>query len=206
MKTASFLCFLVLSINCCGQDGVKYYLKDTTISESVLKKFPTADFHEDLARLYSNGKWGYINKLGDTILPFIYESASDFNEGLAAVKLNFKMGFINKRGETVIPFRYSYASKFWNHFAMVQDEKGKYTFVSTEGKLLSSFLFDNVEYFNDFGFANFKIADKWGVIDSSGKIIVPAISKYPVDLRGTKGSVTTANESYFVDGKGQRIK
>ncbi|MFC0773522.1 WG repeat-containing protein [Terrimonas alba] len=206
IKTVFFLPLFVLSINCFGQDDVKGYLEDTSISENVLKKFPAANFYEDLARIYSNGKWGYINKLGDTVLPFIYQNASDFNEGLAAVKLNSKMGFINKKGEAVIPFRYSYADKFWNHFAIVSDEKSKYTFINKEGKLLSSFMFDNVEYFNDFGFANFKIGGKWGVINSSGKIIVPAISKYPVDLRGTKGNVTTDTESYPVDGEGKRIK
>ena len=206
MKTAFLFFFFLISVCGWSQDDVKATLEDTTLSKNVLQKFPNADFFEDVARVYSDGKWGYINKQGEIVLPFIYLEASDFNEGLAAVKLNSKMGFIDKQGKTIIPFVYNYAGKFWNQFAIVADEKGKYSFVNKKGDLLTAFVFDNVESFNDFGFANIKISNKWGVVNTAGKLIVPAISKYPVDLRGDKGSVATEKETYFVNGKGQKIK
>lgn len=45
-------------------------------------------FHEGLAAVKWDGKWGYINKLGDEVIPFIYDDADNFDEDmLAAVKV-----------------------------------------------------------------------------------------------------------------------
>jgi hypothetical protein len=52
------------------------------------------------------GKCGYINKRGKTVILFKYDDAWDFFNGLACVKLDGKWDCINKRGKTVIPFKY----------------------------------------------------------------------------------------------------
>lgn len=60
-----------------------------------------------------NGKSGYIDIDGKTVIPFIYDFAFYFFEGLAAVKKDGKWGYINPSGETVIPFIYDEANYFY---------------------------------------------------------------------------------------------
>ena len=56
-------------------------------------------FCEGLAPVKKDGRWGYVDKEGKTIVPFIYtDIAGSFSEGLAAVKSSSSgyYGFINR--------------------------------------------------------------------------------------------------------------
>ena len=58
--------------------------------------------------IVQNGKCGYINKEGELVIPYLYDSISNFDGEYAAVKKDGKYGLINTKGETVIPFEYAY--------------------------------------------------------------------------------------------------
>ena len=61
--------------------------------------FPS-DFHSGLARYRSNGKYGYINKVGVIVIPNIYDYASDFDNGKATVNFEDKeIRVINTQGD-----------------------------------------------------------------------------------------------------------
>ena len=54
--------------------------------------------------LYSfkkDGKYGFINKQGQEVIPFIYNEAWYFSEGFALVEKDGKWFYINKQGECV---------------------------------------------------------------------------------------------------------
>jgi len=53
---------------------------------------------------YAQANLGFINKRGEVVIPFIYNSSDGFSEGLANVELNGKFGYIDKFGNEVIPF------------------------------------------------------------------------------------------------------
>lgn len=64
-------------------------------------------FSEDLAAVYKNGKWGYIDEAGQTVIDFKYDAAYSFSEGKALVGelkdpkdlddwAYVKLGFIDK--------------------------------------------------------------------------------------------------------------
>lgn len=48
-----------------------------------------------------DGKWGFIDATGKTVIPFIYDKASTFKEGIARVKKNGKHIRINRKGKQV---------------------------------------------------------------------------------------------------------
>jgi len=56
------------------------------------------DFHEGLAAVKKDGKYGYIDKTGKVIIPFIYDSADDFNDGKAKVRIGDREMYIDKKG------------------------------------------------------------------------------------------------------------
>ena len=50
-----------------------------------------------------NGKWGFVDKNGNTKVDFQYDKATEFNEyGFAAIKKDEKWGAINEKGEIVV--------------------------------------------------------------------------------------------------------
>ena len=76
-------------------------------------------FREGLALVQLYGKWGFINKTGESVIPFRFEKAISFSEGLAAVQLNGKWGFIDPSGILVIPYKYSEVTGFKDGLATV---------------------------------------------------------------------------------------
>ena len=54
-----------------------------------------------------DGKYGYVDKKGNTVIDYIYDDATEQNEyGYAAVKKDGKWGSINKNGEEVAKPQY----------------------------------------------------------------------------------------------------
>ena len=43
-------------------------------------------FREGLCAVKKEGKWGYIDKKGNTVIPFKYVSATEFEDGFAQVE------------------------------------------------------------------------------------------------------------------------
>jgi hypothetical protein len=84
-------------------DG-KYGFIDRNYTEIIPVIYDDAaeDFSDDLVCAKLNGKWGYINKAGKTVLPFRFERAQNFAEGLAAVCHNGRWKFIDPAGKTVM--------------------------------------------------------------------------------------------------------
>ena len=49
-----------------------------------------------------DGKWGYVDKNGNTVVDFIYDLTTNINEyGFGAVKQNGKWGVVNSNGEVI---------------------------------------------------------------------------------------------------------
>ena len=50
---------------------------------------------------FSNGKYGFIDKVGKEIIPFKYDWVSCFSNGKAKVELNGEHFFIDKNGNKI---------------------------------------------------------------------------------------------------------
>lgn len=60
------------------------------------------DMGEPWLAVSKDGRWGYVDAYGNTILPFIYEEAGHFEDALARVKFDASTeGYINRSGEVV---------------------------------------------------------------------------------------------------------
>jgi len=86
-------------------DGFKYwdFIDKTGEMRIRSREFENAgDFSEGLARIKYNGKWGFIDKSGKIVIPFIYNEAKDFSGGTALVRINNNWKYIDKTGKGVI--------------------------------------------------------------------------------------------------------
>ena len=79
-------------------------LSEDKMSVKVLKTNDTwygMTYHEDVAAVKQNGKWGFIDKAGQEFLPFLYDEADSFSKGFAEVKMDTLWGVIDKTGTWV---------------------------------------------------------------------------------------------------------
>jgi len=60
-----------------------------------------SNFRDERAIIYSNGKYGYIDFQGRSVIPAIYEEASDFKNGIAKVSILSEKYYINREGAIV---------------------------------------------------------------------------------------------------------
>lgn len=80
------------------------------------------EFHESLAPVLLNKKWGYLGPNG-MALDASFDQARIFSSGLAAVRRENKFGYIDKTGAIKIPPRFDKAYDFENGAAVVYDGK-----------------------------------------------------------------------------------
>lgn len=59
------------------------------------------DFEEGLALVVKDGKYGFVNKKGDIVIPLIYDDVCDFYGVFARVEKDGEIFYINKKGERV---------------------------------------------------------------------------------------------------------
>jgi len=89
-------------------------------------------FEEGLAAVKLNGKWGFIDKTDNVVIPFKYDYTNWFSEGVAGVQLNGKYGYIDKTDRVVIPFKYDYVSGFFSNgvasVVCLRDKHGKWKY------------------------------------------------------------------------------
>lgn len=93
------------------------------------------DFHEGLAAVCRDSKWGFIDTSGREVVPCKYDAVDDFHEGLARVELDSgrtmtfnsgwsmtedsKWGYVDKTGREIIPCQYDQAYNFSDGLAKV---------------------------------------------------------------------------------------
>lgn len=91
------------------QNDARIYIKDNYIEVASANNIEYFDFDgnkQDANKIFNgnkifakqqDGKWGYVDKDGNTVVEFKYEMATNINEyGFGAIKLNGKWGVIDK--------------------------------------------------------------------------------------------------------------
>jgi len=176
-------------------------------------------FSEGIVEAYKpDGKVGFINTKGKMVIPFQYNIFSILGgvkciNGMIPIEGgNGKKGYIDKAGKIIVPLEYEIVRNFSDGLGMVKKiYNGKVSFVNTKGEIVIREKYDNATPFMD-GLAYVNIGakektlydglsgGKWGVIDKTGKVIVPivydmideikngltivAMGKYPNEKKG----------------------
>lgn len=124
-----------------------------------------------------DGLWGFIDELGQEIIPCQYKKYCSFSQNLAAVQKDNKWGFINKKGETVIPFDYEIPqfSSFDGDIAPVFKEN-KAGYIDKQGNVVISFKYEDAGIsYHDSCIFPVKLKGKWGFVDKDEYVKIPFI-------------------------------
>lgn len=119
------------------QTGARTYIKDNYIKIASANNIEYFDFDgnkQDASKLFENnkifakqqnGKWGYVDKDGNTVVDFQYEMTTNINQyGFGAFKQNGKWGVVDENGNVVKEATYEltdYEPEFISEYYEVSD-------------------------------------------------------------------------------------
>ncbi len=168
IKITSF-CVLLRFLVGCSSTGNTFPLIAPTISAQPL----------EYSLIRSNQGMGFIDKTGRVVVQPKYSNAKPFSDGLAAVEVTQEngeklWGFINDKNEFVIKPQYVIVDSFANKLALVLPKNVfKSVFIDQRGNIAIPSR-EDLRFTASFseGFAPVYAKDKWGLIDTTGKVIV----------------------------------
>jgi hypothetical protein len=184
------------------------------LAKAVVNYDEVCDFHEGLARVYKGDKYGFIDKMGNEVIPCVYEQLMEadpnFHDGLALVHQGEKYFFINKEGKEAFPYNYDTGLNFSDGLALVWKDR-KCGYIDTKGNEVIA-LTDKYygTSFHD-GLAAVGNNDgKYGFIDKKGELVIPM--SFDVDEGGVTSefhegyAVVCKNEKYgYIDKSGKEV-
>ena len=131
-----------------------------------------------------DGKVGYMDKNEKLIIPAIYSiegsvnypTIPSFSKGYVRLKKDGKYGILDKTGKIVVPFDYEYLSVIpllGTHATVGKKEGSKmvYGVINMQNNLVINLEYDDL--LSDSNLIALKQNGKWGLINSSGKKILP---------------------------------
>lgn len=148
------------------------------LAKAAVNYDAVGDFHDGLAMVHKGDKYGFIDKLGNEVIPCIYDFLPgrlnyNFHDGLAFVMQGEKHFFINKEGKEAFPYNYDYATYFSDGLAVV-GKGDKYGYIDTNGKEVISLTDKYIgESFSDGLAAVWNDDGKYGFIDKKGDLLIP---------------------------------
>ena len=121
--------------------------------------------------------YGFFNKKGEQVIPFKFHQAgfSGFSNGECRVQINGKTNLINLKGEVVFtPSLTSNMSGFSCGLAKAytKGDRSGFGFFNRNNEWVVQPIYDRAESFDN-GRSVVSISDKYGVIDTTGKYIIP---------------------------------
>jgi hypothetical protein len=154
---------------------------------------------KNLYPIIENGRWGYINQLGNVIIAPKFRSAGQFSEGCAPVRLDGTYGYINMAGDFIIKPTYDVAYCFEKGQAKVFIDAKPY-FIDLEGGI--AFEHDYAEI-HGFGENNCSIVGtitkKYGVINRKGQLLIDTVYKNMTTFSDGLAIVTGLNHVPYPD-------
>lgn len=121
------------------------------------------------AVIFKEGKWGYINLQGETLISPQYNHAWPFSNELAFVKMGSKSAFIDKNNNIIIPYS-NYEFRSFHEGVCAYKEKGKWGFINKNNETIVKAKYQDVWNFRE-GYAGVKKKNIMGFIDLTGNEI-----------------------------------
>lgn len=185
MRLAFTVCFVLSAID-------TVYALDEISNDSSLKKIAETikgcsnigDFHEGRAWFCKNEKFGFVDKMGNMIVPAKYDDVADFKEGRAWVANRgeddqYRCGYIDLEGKEVIPIKYK-----------VSSVEGANKISFSEGLAAVPMRTDNYD------------SPIYGYIDKMGNEVIPAKFSIAGDF---KNGIASVDLDKYIDKTGKLL-
>jgi hypothetical protein len=178
-----------------------------------LEKYPEYPFIENVAKEYKlsqttfykirhNKLFGFCDENGNELIKPAYEYVDEFSEGYCVVSANGKSGYINRNGSLAMPCVYDEAEKFSDGLAVVKKEE-QYLIINKKFEVV----YTSSNEINDFseGLSVCKIGDKYGFINTLGRLEIEAQFENAYDFRNGFAVVEKSGKVGLINHQGQAV-
>lgn len=159
--------------------------------------------------------WGYIGKSGNMAIAPVFDHAYPFNHGngLAIVVVKGKSGVIDKRGQYLLQPMFNDAYFISKDRLVVSGDNNKKGIINLAGQYVIAPVFDDItaEYGKNGRFvldrAIVKIGEKYGFIDSRGKVVIEPVYELAegFDPKTGMAGVCLKGKFGFIDVHGKTV-
>lgn len=148
------------------------------VSKELVKSTKIYDeldgFHDGLACVGKDKKYGFIDKLGNEIISCQYDNATDFHYGVSIVEIDGKKGIVDLYGNWILPCNFDFILSFGNDSLAVASLNEKMGLIDVNGKTIIPFKYEDIGNFSE-GLAWVKENGLYGFINREGETIIPCI-------------------------------
>lgn len=171
------------------------------------------NFINGMCCITSNGKYGFIDKTGKTIISPQYDEVSDFRYGYCEVIKNGKWGIIDKQGKIVVPIIYDRAGNDYSFYGKdttsgmftVRKNK-KYGVVDANGKIILPIIYDNSPSYNpNDGLFIVNKGGKFGFVNKNNKIVIPINYQSVAHFNSGIAKVKLENKYGYINRSGKIV-
>lgn len=170
---------------------------------------PLSNFHQGRIGVARNGKQGFLDSLGNEIIPCIYDEIGIFHLGRTLARQGDKYGIIDTLGHTILPLLYDNRTPqgikymYYDSLALVEQE-GHLGYVDLLGNIAIPLIFDEAYPFSE-GLAPVLHNGHWGYIDTHGDIYLPFIFDFASPFRHQRAEVYFNGQPYTIDHNGRCV-
>ena len=177
MNKQMVLLFLIIAmfITSCQHKQIADVTIDC-VSKELTKATKSYDnlgaFHQGLAKVGRDNKYGFIDKLGHEIITCQYDEVSDFQYGVSIVKNKGKVGLIDRTGEFIVPCKFDCINYFGKDSLASISIKDKFGLIDLNGNIAIPIEYEEIGNFSE-GLAPVRLNGQYGFINRSGELIIP---------------------------------
>lgn len=168
----------------------------------------TSDFKNGVALVADeNWNYGYINKKGETVIPFLYSSLGEYGDLILAVRGRyppFKYSFIDRNGKTVLDLKgFQNAGEFSEDGLAQVAKNGKIGYIDKTGKLVIPCKFTIGGKFSEgLAYASLEGNDNLaginepniGYINTKGEFVIPCQFRQAEEFREGRAIVSNSTD------------
>ena len=188
-KTVATLLALVLLTGCFTAFATSGELGWTMLPKAEYYCEYSAEIAEGIGAIVcnENHKYGVIDKDGKVVIPFQFDYLEAFNSGYLLAGRDGMWGVIDKTGKVTVPYKYDWVSAFDDNSFIASVQEGneyKAALLDPNGKEIIPFgTYNGLGKVTD-NLLSASKGEKYGVIDKSGKVIVPFEHSYSATKAG----------------------
>ena len=177
---------------------------NTTLTEELPPKL--YEFYE---KVLGGTEYGYINEVGNVVIPPKYEYAREFSgEGLAIVEENGMFGVICREGNYTIPPKYSFINIFYR--SLFEAYNGEIKIVDKNDNEISKDRYRYLAPVQDERAVFEKKSDPpflYGYLNESGEVAIKEQYRYAYDFSNGKALVNLKNDDFqIINKKGEPLE
>ncbi|WP_061235900.1 WG repeat-containing protein [Leptospira weilii] len=167
-------------------------------------------FNEGLAVVSSDGKYGYMNQVGELVVPLQYEMATMFHAGRGSVQSSEtkKWGAVDQSGKLVIQCKFLDPLYFHNQIAIAHENFDSVGFIRINGEYIITPKLESIGRFSSEGLARAtdKKTRKYGFINLKGEYAIDPTIKYANEFSDGLAAIHDERSKWgYIDTSGKIV-